>query len=140
MKAAAPLTKKARIPLSCVVSVVGICASDDGLRSVPPQNAQTPPNDKHYGHGDPCLILKFLIRFYNRLSRPVSCQRATSVRPGTSLEAIVQDILVQRRFFGSDTAHQKVEDSSRQQSPDYRIDSCHCHMIIAENIRGRRSH
>ena len=22
-----------------------------------------PANDKHYGYGDPCLILKFLIRF-----------------------------------------------------------------------------
>ena len=49
--------------MSCVVSVVGICSSDVGLRISPSQNAQTPPNDKHYGHGDPCLILKFLIRF-----------------------------------------------------------------------------
>jgi len=49
--------------MSCVVSVVGICASDDGLKTSPSQNAQTPPNDKHVGHGDPCLILRFLIRF-----------------------------------------------------------------------------
>ena len=49
--------------MSCVVSVVGICSSDDGLKISPPQNAQTPANDKHVGHGDPCLILKFLIRF-----------------------------------------------------------------------------
>ena len=49
--------------MSCVVSVVGICASDDGLKISPSQNAQTPPNDKHDGYGDPCLILKFLIRF-----------------------------------------------------------------------------
>jgi len=47
--------------MSCVVSVVGICSSDDGLKISPSQNAQTPPNDKHLGHGDPCLILKFLI-------------------------------------------------------------------------------
>jgi len=49
--------------MSCVVSVVGICSSDDGLKISPSQNEQTPPNDKHVGHGDPCLILKFLIRF-----------------------------------------------------------------------------
>ena len=49
--------------MSCVVSVVGICASDDGLKISPSQNAQTPPNDKHDGHGDPFLILKFMIRF-----------------------------------------------------------------------------
>ena len=49
--------------MSCVVSVVGICASDDGLKISPSQNAQTPPNDKHVRHGDPCLMLKFLIRF-----------------------------------------------------------------------------
>ena len=42
--------KKARIPMSCVVSVVGICSSDDGLKISPSQNAQTPPNDKHLGH------------------------------------------------------------------------------------------
>ena len=36
-KAAATLTKKARIPMSGVVSVVGICASDDGLISVRPR-------------------------------------------------------------------------------------------------------
>ena len=50
--------------MSCVVSVVGICSSDDGLKISPSQNVQTPPNDKHVGHGDPCLILKFLIRFH----------------------------------------------------------------------------
>ena len=49
--------------MSCVVSVAGICSSDDGLKISPSQNAQTPPNDKHAGHGDPCLYLKFLIRF-----------------------------------------------------------------------------
>ena len=49
--------------MSCVVSVVGICSSDDGLKISPSQNAQTPPNDKHAEHGNPCLILKFLIRF-----------------------------------------------------------------------------
>ena len=49
--------------MSCVVSVVGIFASDDGLKISPSQNAQTPPNDKHVGHGDPCLFLKLLIRF-----------------------------------------------------------------------------
>ena len=49
--------------MSCVVSVVGICASDDGLKISPSQNAQTPPNDKHDGHGDPFLILKSMIRF-----------------------------------------------------------------------------
>ena len=48
--------------MSCVVSVVGICASDDGLKISPSQNAQTPPNDKHVGHGDPCLYHWFLIR------------------------------------------------------------------------------
>ena len=55
--------KKARIPMSCVVSVVGICSSDDGLKISPSQNAQTPSNEKHAGHGDPCLYLKFLNRF-----------------------------------------------------------------------------
>ena len=49
--------------MSCVVSVVGICAPDDGLKISPSQNAQTPPNDKHAGHGDPCLYLSLLIRF-----------------------------------------------------------------------------
>ena len=49
--------------MSCVVSVAGIYSSDDGLKFNPSQNAQTPPNDKHVGHGDPCLYLKFLIRF-----------------------------------------------------------------------------
>ena len=49
--------------MSCVVSVVGICSSDDGLKISPSQNAQTPPNDKHAGHGDPCLFLKALNRF-----------------------------------------------------------------------------
>ena len=49
--------------MSCVMSVVGICSSDDGLKISPSQNAQTPPNDKHDGHGDPFLILKFMIRF-----------------------------------------------------------------------------
>ena len=49
--------------MSCVVSLIGICSSEDGLEISPSQNAQTPANDKHEGHGDPCLILKFLIRF-----------------------------------------------------------------------------
>ena len=49
--------------MSCVMSVVGICSSDNGLKISPSQNVQTPPNDKHDGHGDPYLILKFLIRF-----------------------------------------------------------------------------
>ena len=49
--------------MSCVVSVVGIFESDDGLKISPSQNAQIPPNDKHVGHGDPCLMHKFLIRF-----------------------------------------------------------------------------
>ena len=49
--------------MSCVVSVVGICASDDGLKIGPSQKVQTPPNDKHDGHGDPFLILKSMIRF-----------------------------------------------------------------------------
>jgi len=46
--------------MSCVVSVGGICASDDGLKISPSQNAQTSPNDKHVGHGDPFLYLKFM--------------------------------------------------------------------------------
>ena len=50
--------------MSCVVSVGGVCASDDGLKISPSQNAQTPTNDKHVGHGDSCLILKSLIRLY----------------------------------------------------------------------------
>ena len=49
--------------MSCVVSVVGICSSDDVLKISPSQNAQTPPNDKHVGQGVSCLILKFLVRF-----------------------------------------------------------------------------
>ena len=49
--------------MSCVVSVVGICSSDDGLKISPSQNAQTPPNDKHVEHGDSCLYLKLLIRY-----------------------------------------------------------------------------
>ena len=49
--------------MSCVVSVVGICSSDDGIKISPSQNVQTPPNDKHIGHGDFCLYIKFLIRF-----------------------------------------------------------------------------
>ena len=49
--------------MSCVVSVVGICSSVDGPKISPSQNAQTPPNDKYDGHGDPFLILKFMIRF-----------------------------------------------------------------------------
>ena len=49
--------------MSCVVSVAGICASDDGLKISPSQNGQTPANDKHAGHGDSCLYLWFLIRF-----------------------------------------------------------------------------
>ena len=48
--------------MSCVMSVVGICSSDDGLKISPSQNAQTPPNAKQVGHGDSCLYLKFLIR------------------------------------------------------------------------------
>ena len=76
IKAAATLTKKARIPISCVVSVVGICASDDGLKISPSQNVQTPPNDKHYGYGDPCLILKFLIRFNTAaLNKAAHCRQ-----------------------------------------------------------------
>ena len=35
--------------MSYVVSVVGICSSDDGLKISPSQNAQTPSNDKHLG-------------------------------------------------------------------------------------------
>ena len=49
--------------MSCVMSVGGICSSDDGLKTSPSQNGQTPPNAKQVGHGDPCLYLKFLIRF-----------------------------------------------------------------------------
>ena len=49
--------------MSCVVSVAGICSSDDRLKISPSQNVQTPANDKHVGHGDPCLILQFLICF-----------------------------------------------------------------------------
>jgi len=49
--------------MSCVLSVVGICSSDDGLKISPSQIAQTPTNDKHAGHGDSCLYLKFLICF-----------------------------------------------------------------------------
>ena len=49
--------------MSCVVSVAGICSSDDGLKISPSQNAQTPPYDKHVGHGNFCLYLKFLIHF-----------------------------------------------------------------------------
>ena len=49
--------------MSCVVSVVDICSSDDRLKISPSQNEQTPPNDKHAGHGDPCLYLKSLNRF-----------------------------------------------------------------------------
>ena len=49
--------------MSCVVSVAGICSSDDGLKVSPSQNAQTPPNDKHAGHGNPFLYLKPLTLF-----------------------------------------------------------------------------
>ena len=70
--------------MSCVMSVVGICLSDDGLKISLSQNAQTPANEKHDGHGDPCLILKFLIRFnttalfwgilpYTSTRLPLSC-------------------------------------------------------------------
>ena len=48
--------------MSCVVSVAGIlfvCWTDFS----PSQNVQTAANDKHVGHGDPCLYLKYLIRF-----------------------------------------------------------------------------
>ncbi len=44
-------SKQGKDPMFCVVSVVGICASDDGLKISPSKNAQTPPNDKHLGHG-----------------------------------------------------------------------------------------
>ena len=49
--------------MSCVVSVAGICASDDGLKISPSQIGQTPPNDKHAEHKASCLFLKSLIRF-----------------------------------------------------------------------------
>ncbi len=49
--------------MSCVVSVVGICSSDDRLKISPSQNAQTPSNEKHAGHGDLCLYFKSLNRF-----------------------------------------------------------------------------
>jgi len=43
--------------MSCVVSVVGICPSDDGLKISPSQIGQTPPNDKHAEHKASCLFL-----------------------------------------------------------------------------------
>ena len=49
--------------MSCVVSLIGICSSEDGLEISPSQNAQTPANDIHAGHGDPCFYLKSLNRF-----------------------------------------------------------------------------
>ena len=62
--------------MSCVVSVVGICESDDGLKISPSRNVQTPPNDKHYGYGDPCLILKFLLRFHTAaLNKAAHCRQ-----------------------------------------------------------------
>ena len=69
--------------MSCVMSVVGICSSDNGLKISPSQNVQTPPNDKHDGHGDPYLILKFLIRF-------------SAAAPFTSKEAAAFDMLPSR--------------------------------------------
>ena len=71
--------------MSCVVSVVGICASDDGLKISPSQSAQTPPNDKHVGHGDPCLYLKFLNRF-NRTA-PFKIEVTGHVSPAGSVGA-----------------------------------------------------
>ena len=66
--------------MSCVVSVAGICSSDDGLQISPSQNAQTPSNDKHDGHGDPFLILKFLIRF--RIPRGKKASWSGKSEPG----------------------------------------------------------
>ena len=49
--------------MSCVVSVGGICSSDDGLKSVRPRTNRHHQTTNTLDMGDPWLILKFLIRF-----------------------------------------------------------------------------
>ena len=44
--------------MSCVMSVVGICPSDDGLKSVRPGADRNRTNAKHLGHEGSCLIIK----------------------------------------------------------------------------------
>ncbi len=55
--------------MSCVVSIVGICSSDDGLKSVRPRTHRHHQMTNRLDMGDPCLYLKFLIRF-NRAALP----------------------------------------------------------------------
>ena len=49
--------------MSCVVSVDGICSSDDGLKSVRPRTDRQHQMTNMLDIGDSFFYLKFLIRF-----------------------------------------------------------------------------